>query len=319
MASTANPANIRTAADVLRRGGLVAFPTETVYGLGADATNAGAVARIFEIKGRPAFNPLICHVGFVSQASKLAEFSDLTATLASEFWPGPMTLVLPKSDDCPVATLATAGLNTIAIRVPANEIAHELLATVGKPVAAPSANVSGQISPSMAEHVYASFGDKVDYLLDGGATEIGLESTILGVTGDLVHLLRPGGLTVEDIKKRTGIAVRIADPDPDQPLAPGQLESHYAPRAALRLEADEVETGEALLGFGPDLPVGFETASQFLNLSEGADLREAAANLFDFIHRLDNSGVETIAVVPIPEKGLGLAINDRLRRAAAPR
>ena len=314
---------IGEAARILAAGGLVAFPTETVYGLGADATNATAVARLYAAKGRPVFNPLIAHVDTLAAARALAEFDAAAQTLAAAFWPGPLTLVLPKSQACPVAELATAGLGSVAVRVPAHPIACALIAALGRPVVAPSANRSGHVSPTTADHVLADLADRVDVVLDGGPARVGVESTILACLGDGVRLLRPGGLPREAIERVLGRPVAEAPTatadDSEAPLAPGMLESHYAPRAALRLDAVGVAAGEALLAFGPDLPVGVDGAAKILNLSVRRDLVEAAASLFSHLRELDRSGVATIAVMPVPHTGLGEAINDRLARAAAPR
>jgi L-threonylcarbamoyladenylate synthase len=314
---------IDEAARVLAAGGLVAFPTETVYGLGADATNAAAVAKLYAAKGRPAFNPLIAHVGELAAAQALAVFDAAAERLAAAFWPGPLTLVLPKSADCPVAELATAGLDTIAVRLPAHFIARALIARLGKPVVAPSANRSGHVSPTTADHVMADLADRIDLVLDGGPAPVGLESTILACLDGGVTLLRPGGLPREAIERVLGHPVReapvAAGTDEEVLLAPGMLASHYAPRASLRLDAQAVEPGEALLAFGPHMVSGAAQAVRTLNLSAPGDLVEAAANLFSHLRELDRAGARTIAVAPIPHEGLGEAINDRLARAAAPR
>jgi len=316
------PGAIAEAARILGAGGLVAFPTETVYGLGADATNAAAVARIYAAKGRPSFNPLIAHVNDAAAARALARFDAAAETLANAFWPGPLTLVVPKSAACPVAELATAGLDTVAVRVPAHPVARALIAALGRPVVAPSANRSGHVSPTTAEHVLADLAGRIDLVLDGGPARVGVESTILLCLDGAVTLLRPGGLAREAIERAIGRQVaeaRIAADEGEAPLAPGMLASHYAPRAALRLDADEVRPGEALLAFGPALPPGAERSAATLNLSPRGDLIEAAANLFSHLRELDRAGVASIAVMPIPREGLGEAINDRLSRAAAPR
>ena len=305
------------AAEILRQGGLVALPTETVYGLGADATNAAAVARIYAAKGRPSFNPLIVHVPDLAAAEKLAQFDDIARRLAAAFWPGPLTLVVPLRPDAPIASLVTAGLDTLAIRVPAHPLAQKLLRAAGIPVAAPSANPSGRTSATRAQHVIAGLGGKVDAILDGGATGIGLESTIVGCTGGQAMLLRPGGLAREEIERVLGAP--LAAPSGGTVTAPGQLASHYAPRAPVHLNAAHVAAGEALLAFGPGPVAGQQDAKLVLNLSSTGDLLEAAANLFDFLHRLDACEATAIAVAPIPRHGLGEAINDRLARAAAPR
>ena len=303
---------IAEAARILRAGGLVAFPTETVYGLGADATNGKAVARIFEAKGRPRFNPLIAHVDSVGAARDLVEFNDEAAALAEAFWPGPLTLVLPQRPGARhrVSELVTAGLDTLAVRVPAHPVARQLIAAAGVPIAAPSANLSGRVSPTRARHVEEDLGRAVDIILDGGATQAGLESTIVAFA-PAPTLLRPGGLAREDIEAVLGGPLR--DYRETGVLSPGQLASHYAPRAGLRLGATACEAGELLLAFGPGAPEGA------LNLSPSGDLREAAANLFAYLRALDAQGPARIAVMPIPRLGLGEAINDRLRRASAPR
>ena len=313
---------IEEAARILGRGGLVAFPTETVYGLGADATNATAVAGIYAAKGRPSFNPLISHVGDAAAAHALAQFDAAAETLAAAFWPGPLTLVLPKTPQCPVADLATSGLDTIAVRVPAHPVAHALIAALGRPVVAPSANRSGHVSPTTADHVLADLRDRIDLVLDGGPARVGLESTVLACLDGAVTLLRPGGLPRDAIERALGRPVAEATSAVDEgeaPLAPGMLSSHYAPRAMLRLDADDVRPGEALLAFGPKLPVGADRATRTLNLSPRGDLIEAAANLFSHLRELDRARAASIAVMPIPHEGLGEAINNRLGRAAAPR
>jgi L-threonylcarbamoyladenylate synthase len=314
----ADAAAAADAARVLAAGGLVAFPTETVYGLGADATSGPAVARLYDAKGRPAFNPLIAHVADIADAERLARFDADAARLAKAFWPGPLTLVLPKAAGCPVAELAMAGLDTIAVRVPAHEVARDILAAFGKPVVAPSANRSGHVSPTCAEHVAADLAGRIDLIVDGGATPVGVESTIVACLGEPV-LLRPGGLPRAAIERSLGRS--LADPAPARdtagPIAPGMLATHYAPRTRLRLNALRVAAGEALLAFGPLPAEGAERAACVLNLSARGDLVEAAANLFAHLRALDAAGTATIAVMPIPGDGLGEAINDRLERAAA--
>ncbi|WP_323769450.1 L-threonylcarbamoyladenylate synthase [Antarctobacter sp.] len=298
------------AARLLADGGLVAFPTETVYGLGADARQDRAVARIFEAKGRPAFNPLIVHCAELDQVKALVHWSEAAQALADAFWPGPLTLVLPLRADAGVSRLVTAGLDSLAVRMPAAPVAHSLLSAFGGPVAAPSANRSGQISPTRAAHVMADLGDRIEAVVDGGPCAVGLESTILGLTGTPPTLLRPGGITEDALGAvlHTHIARRR---ETDGITAPGQTRSHYAPRAKVRLNAVEFEPGEARLGFGP--------VACDLNLSPSEDLTEAAANLFEYLHRLDATGAGTIAITPVPHIGLGVAINDRLSRAAAER
>jgi L-threonylcarbamoyladenylate synthase len=298
------------AAAILGRGGLVAFPTETVYGLGADAGNGEAVAGIYAAKGRPSFNPLIVHVPGVEEAERLAEVGPRARELMAAFWPGPLTLVLPLREGAAVSGLVTAGLPTVALRAPAHPLARALLAAVGPPLAAPSANPSGRVSPTEAEHVLAGLGGRIDAVLDGGACPVGVESTILALGEEGPRLLRAGGLPVEALEAALGERVAV-DTDPARVVAPGQLASHYAPRGRLRLGVTVPEPGEVMVGFGA---IGGE-----LSLSKAGDLREAAARLFGVLHRLDAMGAERIAVAPVPETGLGRAINDRLRRAAAPR
>jgi L-threonylcarbamoyladenylate synthase len=318
--SRADAAAVGDAVHCLRAGGLVAFPTETVYGLGADATNAHAIARLYDAKGRPAFNPLISHVTGEAAAQKLAQFDRNAEKLAKAFWPGPLTLVLPKSDDCPVAELATAGLDSIAVRVPHHDVAQKILAAFGRPIVAPSANRSGHVSPTTAAHVLADLRGRIELIVDGGATPVGVESTIVACL-DEPTLLRPGGLPREAIEHVLGreLANAPAETANDAPLAPGMLASHYAPRTPLRLDAKTVAAGEALLAFGPSLIEGAASARTSLNLSKSGDLIEAAANLFSYLRTLDGAGTQMIAVMPIPHDGLGEAINDRLSRAAAPR
>src|SRR5438132_9246622 len=307
---------VAAAAQILATGGLVAFPTETVYGLGADAGDGKAIARLYEAKGRPAFNPLIAHVLDIAAARGLGRFDAAAERLAARFWPGPLTLVLPKTPTCPVAELATAGLDTLAVRVPAHAVAHELLAAVGKPVVAPSANRSGHVSPTTAQHVLGDLRGRVDFILDGGPTPVGVESTIIACPREPVPL-RPGGLARADIEGALGrpLAERPDIGNAEPPVAPGRLASHYAPRARLRLEAQSVAAGEALLAFGPDLPAGADDTAVVLNLSLRGNLVEAAANLFSHLRALDAARPSVIAVMPVPPTGLGEAINDRLKRA----
>ena len=310
------------AARALTAGGLVAFPTETVYGLGADAANATAIAHLYAAKGRPAFNPLIAHVADLSAARRIARFDARALELAEAFWPGPLTLVLPKTDDCPVADLATAGLDTVAIRIPAHPVAQAILRAFGGAVVAPSANISGHVSPTLAAHVESDLAGRIDLIVDGGPVAVGVESTIVGCF-DEPMLLRPGGPPRADIERVLGRAL-VQPPadtatDSGQPLAPGMLASHYAPRARVRLDAHRLEPGEALLAFGLGAISGIDAASAVMNLSESGDLAEAAANLFGHLRALDGKGVLTIAVMSIPDEGLGEAINDRLRRAAVER
>ena len=303
-------AGIARAADLLAAGRLVAFPTETVYGLGADARDDRAVACIYAAKGRPKFNPLIVHVADLATAKEYAVFSDNARALARAFWPGALTLVLPLREGAGLSRLVSAGLPSVALRVPAHPVARALIAAFGGPVAAPSANPSGRISPTTAAHVAGGLSGRVAAIVDGGATPVGVESTIISLEGAGPVLLRPGGVPVEEIARVIGRTP--GHPRPlAQPVSPGQLASHYAPRGTVRLEATEARAGEVMLGFGP--------VDGALNLSPSGDLVEAAANLFAMLHRLDESGAAAICVAPIPHGGLGLAINDRLRRAAAPR
>ena len=308
-------AGIARAASLLRAGELVAIPTETVYGLAGDAASDRAVAAIFAAKDRPRFNPLIVHLAELSQAARIARLTPLAQALAAAFWPGPLTLVLPLAPGAAVAPLVTAGLPTVALRLPAHPLARAVLAAFGGGLAAPSANPSGRISPVSAAHVMAGLGGRIAAVLDGGDCAVGLESTILDATGEVPQLLRAGGLPVERIEAELGLRVAVPAPGP-RPLAPGQLAVHYAPRGTVRLEATRPEPGEVWLGFGPDRP-----GAEGMNLSPAGDLTEAAARLFHLLHAADaRAGPEgRIAVAPIPETGLGRAINDRLRRAAAPR
>jgi L-threonylcarbamoyladenylate synthase len=318
----AGEAAVAAAARILAEGGLVAFPTETVYGLGADAANPDAIARLYQAKGRPAFNPLIAHVGDTAAARQIARFDAPAMALAEAFWPGPLTLVLPKAPDCAVADLATAGLDTVAIRIPSHPVARQILRAFGGPVVAPSANLSGHVSPTTAAHVQGDLSGRIDLIVDGGAVDVGVESTIVGCF-DEPMLLRPGGVPRGEIERVLGRALKLppvdAASDSAQPLAPGMLASHYAPRAKVRLQAKSVEPGEALLAFGLGAISGIDAAAMVMNLSERGDLTEAATNLFGHLRALDARGARTIAVMPIPDEGLGEAINDRLRRAAVGR
>jgi L-threonylcarbamoyladenylate synthase len=293
---------------LIRQGELVAFPTETVYGLGCDATNGEAVAAVFAVKDRPRFNPLICHVAGLAQAEALAEIDERARALAEGFWPGPLTLVLARRPSSPVSLLATAGLDSVAIRVPDHPAARALIEAAGVPIAAPSANRSGALSPTAAEHVAASLGGRVRMILDGGPCRVGLESTVVALLGPEPVLLRPGGVAVDAIEAIVG---PLGAPGHGPVQAPGMLSRHYAPNRPVRLAARTKRPGEALLGFGPGM------IDADLNLSPRADLAEAAANLFAMLRALDRPDVVTIAAAAVPEIGLGLAINDRLRRAAA--
>ena len=304
--------DIAAAAQALREGQLVAFPTETVYGLGADATNDAAVARVYAAKGRPSFNPLIVHVESAEAAFRLGQFSDEAKALANLFWPGPLSIVVQRAPGCPVSLLASAGLDSIALRVPAHPMALDLLKAAERPVVAPSANPSGRISPTSPDHVRRHLKDKVAVVLDGGRCRVGVESSVVSFLEDGPKLLRHGGLPRGEIEKALGHAIAV-ETHAARPHAPGQLTSHYAPHAELRLNADAPREGEAYLGFGPLHAHGPWT------LSRSGDLVEAAASLFRLLHEIDATGVARIAVAPVPHQGLGEAINDRLLRAAAPR
>ncbi|MDX1921871.1 MAG: L-threonylcarbamoyladenylate synthase [Alphaproteobacteria bacterium] len=304
------------AAEALRAGKLVAFPTETVYGLGGDATNEQAVAAIFAAKGRPSFNPLIVHMADFSQLSAYVEITPLAENLAAHFMPGALTLVLPRKKDSALSWLVSAGMDSLAVRIPSHAVARALLREVNRPIAAPSANRSGSVSATSPLHVLESLGNKVDLILGAGRSPIGLESTILDVTGDVPIILRQGGITQAEIEVVIG-KVKVFTGHSETPTAPGQLQSHYAPNARVRLNATHADADEALLAFGPEM--GIKSGKMKLNLSERGDLHEAAANLFAMLRELDKPEITTIAVMQIPETGLGLAMNDRLRRAAAPR
>lgn len=307
---------ISSAARLLKGGELVAFPTETVYGLGADALDDRAVAGVFAAKGRPRFNPLIVHWHDADAAATAVQFDARAERIARIFWPGPLTLVLPRRADCGVSHLCSVGLDTLAVRVPAHPIAERLLAAFGGPIAAPSANRSGAVSPTTADHVVESLSIHVALVLDGGRCSIGLESTVVDLSGAKPTLLRPGGVTLEELEAELG-PLALGSVSEGGHRSPGQMASHYAPRLPLRLDATgDARPGEALLAFGPDPPAGF---AEKLNLSANANLAEAAANLFAMLRALDKPLHEGIAVMPVPERGLGRAINDRLRRAAAPR
>ncbi len=311
---------LAAASEVLRAGGLVAFPTETVYGLGADAAAPGAVAALYAAKGRPAFNPLIAHVTDLAAAERIGLFNPAARALAQAFWPGPLTLVLPYAGGEAVCELARAGLDTVAIRVPSHPVAAALIAGFGGPVVAPSANRSGHVSPTTAPHVAQDLDGRIDLVLDGGACAVGVESTILDLTEPTPRLLRPGGVARESIEAVLGHALASAAPgDAARPLAPGGLAPHYAPSARVRLDVDSLAPGEALLTFAGARPPGSERAAAVLDLSPSGDLTEAAAQLYGALRRLDAAGVHAIAVVPLPAWGLGEAIADRLARAAAPR
>ena len=308
------PQGIAEACRLLRDGHVVGMPTETVYGLAGDAYQDKAVARIFEVKNRPTFNPLIIHVASAQDAASLVEMSIEAQALMEVFWPGPLTLVLNRAKDCPVSLLASGGLDTLAIRCPAHPVAGRLIQEYGRPLAAPSANRSMGISPTSADDVAVSLGDLVPLILDGGACEVGLESTILDLSGDVPVLLRPGGVLIEALEAIVGPIYRVKKESSLQlpPKAPGMMHRHYAPHRPLRLNAMDYRAKEALLGFGE---VGSLTVT--LNLSTTGNLTEAAANLFRMMRQLDTDPYTGIAVMPIPSEGLGMAINDRLQRAAA--
>lgn len=320
----AGSASIGEAAALLRAGGLVAMPTETVYGLAANALDGRAVARIFAAKARPSFNPLIVHVPDAEAAAALAVLDERARAVAAQFWPGPLTLVLPRRDDCPVSALCSAGLPTIALRVPAHPVAQELLRAAGVPLAAPSANRSGRLSPTAPAHVAASLGGAVDLILAAGACAVGLESTILDLSGARPYILRHGAVTAEMLESLLETEIGFDTEQDDAPRAPGQMLRHYAPSVPLRLDAVDLRPGEALLAFGSERFMGVRGggAARDLpdtmrrNLSPEGDLTEAAANLFRMLHELDRPAHEAIAVMNIPLRGLGLAITDRLKRAA---
>ncbi len=308
----------------LCRGELVAFPTETVYGLAADARNDDAVSAVFAAKGRPANNPLIVHVKDLETARQYGDFDDLLLPLARKFWPGPLTMVVPRRAGIHLSGMVTAGLQTIALRVPSGRVALSLLQEYDGPIAAPSANPSGRLSPTEAEHVEEELGDRVALILDGGPCQMGVESTIVCKNRGQVALLRAGAIAVEELEALIGKRVvsyqesktgEEGETDEARPLSPGRLSSHYAPNARLRLNARTLREGEMMLAFGPDAP----ERTVGVNLSPGGDLREAAANLYAYLRILDDTGIDCIAVMPIPDEGLGRAINDRLQRAAAPR
>lgn len=323
--AAASPAALSEASALIRAGGLVAFPTETVYGLGANALDGKAVARIFEAKGRPAFNPLISHVLDAGHAAEFGVFDPRACEIATAFWPGPLTLLVRRRDDCEASDLVSAGLATIALRAPAHKTARALIEAAGVPIAAPSANKSGEISPTTPAHVADSLGEAVDLILADGACAVGLESTVLDLSGASPVIVRAGAITAEDIAAVTGQPVAYDLGDKAQPSSPGQLLKHYAPRIPLRMNAIDLLPGEALLAFGSDKFMGIRGGGAAhslpeearLNLSEGRDLHEAAANLFRMMRQLDRPGCAGIAVMAIPDQGVGIAINDRLRRAAA--
>ncbi len=316
---------IAEAARILQTGGLVAMPTETVYGLAANALDGVAVARIFEAKGRPQFNPLIVHVPDMAEAARLVDMDDRARLIATRFWPGPLTMILPRRADCPVSELCSAGLPTLAVRVPSHPVAQKLIRSAGLPLAAPSANRSGSLSPTAPAHVAESLGDRVDLILAAGATMVGLESTVLDLSGTLPLVLRPGSISAEDIAAVLGHDVPYDFGNHDTPKSPGQMLKHYAPSIPVRMNAVDVEPGEALLAFGSLKFMGIKGGGAagtlpdhaLRNLSEDGDLHEAAANLFRMLRDLDRVDNKRIAVMNIPDRGIGIAINDRLRRAVA--
>lgn len=310
---------IDAAIGILKKARPVAIPTETVYGLAADATDPAAITSIYETKGRPRFNPLICHMADLAMAERHARFDPVSRQLAERFWPGPLTLVLPLSADSAIHPLATAGLDTVGIRVPKG-FAGDLIRAFDRPLAAPSANSSGKISPTTAEHVNADLGGRIEFVIDGGPCPVGVESTIVKVEDGRIRLLRPGGVPVEAIEAATGLSVERPKATGTAAIeAPGMLASHYAPNAHVRLEASGIAAGEALIRFGAAPVEGMEKAQAVFELSPSGDLNEAAANLFGLLKKADQTGAAGIAVTPIPNHGLGEAINDRLKRAAAPR
>ncbi|MEN2494273.1 MAG: Threonylcarbamoyl-AMP synthase [Hyphomicrobiaceae bacterium hypho_1] len=308
--------NISAAAEAICNGELVGFPTETVYGLGADATNSTAVLKIFTTKGRPRFNPLIVHVANMIEAKKVASFNSLAEKLADAFWPGPMTLVLPMVNGSMISDVVVNGLKTVAIRIPTHPVACKLIETAGCPIAAPSANISGHISATTAEHVISDFGNKVSIVLDAGPSKHGLESTIIDTSENMITILRHGCIALDDVKIFTGrINKTFGSKVYPRPISPGQLISHYAPRCSVRLNILEPKPEEAFLAFGPEVP---RHTGPIINLSSSGDLMEAASNLFAALRNLDATNSQCIAVMPIPNYGIGVAINDRLKRAASP-
>ncbi|MEM7679522.1 MAG: L-threonylcarbamoyladenylate synthase [Pseudomonadota bacterium] len=327
MIKSANEKSIQEAAEIIKGGGLVGMPTETVYGLAADATNGEAVAKIYAAKGRPSFNPLIVHVTSLEQAAEFAEITNKAETLAHHFWPGPVTFVLKQKPNNALSELATAGLGTVAVRVPAHMQARQFLQAATTPIVAPSANKSGALSPTTPAHVEEGLGEEVDMILAAGSCQIGLESTVIDLSNDTPQILRPGAITAEDISHVLEMDIGYAEPDDDSPKSPGMLLKHYAPNTPVRLNAIDLEAAEALLAFGSTKFMGIKGGgaaadlpeAQWRNLSDNQDLHEAASNLFKMLKELDKGGFKTIAVMQIPETGLGVAINDRLRRAAESR
>lgn len=309
---------IDEAATLIKAGECVAIPTETVYGLAADACNGEAVAKIYDIKGRPSFNPLISHFDSLSMLQDYVDLNDTALALAAAFWPGPMTLIVKRSENCKISEIVTAGLDTIAVRVPAHKTAQKIIRASGTPLAAPSANASGEVSPTAATHVQDSLGSKVKLIVADGSAKIGLESTVIDVTGAEAIILRPGSITAEDCADVLGYSVIIDLGDTDTPKSPGQLLKHYAPSTPVRLKSYDLKEGESLLAFGSTkfMPVSRLPDTHILNLSETGDLYEAASNLFGYLRKLDKLNATAIAVMDIPNQGVGIAINDRLKRAA---
>jgi L-threonylcarbamoyladenylate synthase len=322
---SATDENIAKAAALLKAGGVVGMPTETVYGLAANAFDGKVVARIYEIKGRPQFNPLISHFAEAGDVESCAVMDERAKTLAQVFWPGPLTLVLPRVKNCPVSELASAGLETIAVRVPSHPVARKLIRECGFPLVAPSANLSGSISPTSPAHVVESLGDKVDMILAAGSSSVGVESTVVDLSGERPVILRPGAVTAEEISEALGEKISYGAGDADRPNSPGLLLKHYAPLIKLRMNAIDLNPGEALLGFSSLRFMGIKGGGAALglpesmrrNLSEEGDLHQAAANLFAMLRELDKPEHSGIAVMPIPDIGLGVAINDRLKRAVS--
>jgi L-threonylcarbamoyladenylate synthase len=308
-----NDQSIRNAAEILARGGILGMPTETVYGLAADATNEKAIAEIYAVKNRPEFNPLIVHVLDTEMAKNYVVWNAYAEKLASAFWPGPLTLVLPRTVGSPVSLLATAGLDSIAVRSPSHSVARDILAALGKGIAAPSANRSGRISPTTAAHVVEELGDAIYCVIDGGACAVGIESTVISLLGNSPVLLRSGSITPEDLEAVLQEKIQVSADE--KILSPGQMLSHYSPSIAVRLNVKDPKPDEALIAFGNKIPFG---AKKTLNLSNRGDLKEAAANLFATMRALDSPEFSGIAVMPIPDSGIGIAINDRLKRAAYP-
>ncbi|MDC0074095.1 L-threonylcarbamoyladenylate synthase [Alphaproteobacteria bacterium] len=303
---------IDLAAKQILSGKVIAFPTETVYGLGADATNSKAVEKIYKIKNRPKNNPLIIHVNSIENALNFGIFNKSALKIARKFWPGPLTLVLPSVENSPISGFVTSGLRTIAIRIPKNKIARKLIKIVKKPIAAPSANISGKLSPTQAQHVYENFRNNIDMIIDGGACKLGIESTVIFCSNDSISILRPGIITLEDVEETINKKIE-SNIKNNKVISPGTLKKHYAPKLPIKMNVTSVSPEEALLTFGKLWPKGSKTT---MNLSKNSDLKEAAANLFSMLNKLDKSGAKNIAVTKIPNEGIGVAINDKLKRAS---